>query len=74
MKILIIQANNVGYRELSRIADFIRKIENGNEAFNNLLEDTYNDDLIIGYDLKMDSVTIKGDYPFPFYPEDLGIE
>ena len=71
-----IKAENLGYRELSRIADFIRAIENGNENFNNLINISFGG-ITIGYDVSYDSVTITneecpGDQVF--YPEDLDIE
>lgn len=73
-----IEAYHLGYRELSRIADFIRKIENGNENFMNLIE-AY-DRVGITYDFHYDDVKIicendpLGIDHIVFYPADLDIE
>lgn len=73
-----IEAYHLGYRELSRIADFIRIITDGNENFQNLME-VY-DRIGIGYDIHFDTVKIicENDRPgidhIVFYPADLDIE
>lgn len=75
---MYIEAYNLGYRELSRIADFIRKIEDGNENFMNLVE-AY-DRIGITYDIHYDDVKIIcetdlfEDSIATFYPADLDIE
>lgn len=71
-----IHADDLGYRELSRIADFIRVIENGNENFSNLL-DVSSGDITIGYDVHYDSVTItdaESPSPVVLYPGDLDVD
>lgn len=49
-------AKRLGYREISRIADFIRKIENGNEIMKALQE--HYSDITISYDIKKDEVVV----------------
>ena len=66
-----IVAKGLGYREMSRIADFIRAIEDGNENFNALLD--AEEEINIGYDLHADDVTIVTNH-HKFYPADLDIE
>lgn len=73
--------SDLGYKELSRIADFIRKIENGNEAFQNLLEDY---SITIDYDLHADEVVLHCNnettkllgytIDYDFFPSDLDID
>lgn len=60
----------LGYREVSRVADFIRQIENGNENFGALIDN--GEDVNIGYDLHADEVTIDT-CNLRFYPADLDI-
>ena len=70
-----IKAENVGYRELSRIADFIRVIENGNPNFTALVNsqlDIY-EQVTISYDLRADDIVISTSLN-EFYPADLDID
>lgn len=77
----IITRNDLGYRELSRIADFIRAIEKGNPNFDNLLEDY---SITIDYDLHADEVVMHCNnettrllgyiIDYDFYPSDLDID
>lgn len=75
---MYIEAYHLGYRELSRIADFIRKIEDGNENFQNLI--SVYDRIGIGYDIHYDDIKIicdndqSGIDHIILYPADLDIE
>lgn len=73
--------SDLGYRELARIADFIRKIEDGNEAFQHLLDDY---SIIIDYDIYADDIVLHCNnettkllgytIDYDFFPSDLDIE